>query len=252
MTTMFEGQGDTLIPGTLRGYRSWGLRYMPPNMLSVYNRVVPSYRETYRLGEPQNIVHLLSVSHDAEWRNDTMNATCIISRWHGHAVAGPNGRVDPDEVQIMRMCEEPSCPDNDVPHSVPDSDCTCGVYGWYTPTSAMRLHTGPIIGVTENSGKALLGSMGFRVQRSRILALTISPMITNDDVQGFPRPVSTTRDSAIVQCLSSRPELVREILGALRLRFPRVRVFHDYGEMICQYPPDLATITNLGVNVTAS
>lgn len=108
-------------------------------------------------------------------------------------------------------------------HRVPMQGCTCGVYAWYTPDWARHEHTSTVIGVIEAHGKILLGTSGFRAQRARIVA--IAPMNRRNVQARNALRVMTSR------------------------RYSGVKVAPDPDALFREYPPDLGTVTNLGVTM---
>ncbi len=86
------------------------------------------------------------------------------------------GTLWPAREQIVAECDKCSATimngiHIDDEHKVPCAHCTCGIYGWYEPESALIQHSQCVMGVVECSGTILLGSTGFRAQKAKIVAL---------------------------------------------------------------------------------
>lgn len=107
-----------------------------------------------------------------------------------------------------------------VPHRAPNDKCSCGIYGWYRPTTT-RLHQGDVFGVIAVSGRVLLGDYGFRAEHARILAVVPEPTDTSDasllELASFARhwiaqgvQVFGTREELLE---AFPPDDVRELLG---------------------------------------
>jgi hypothetical protein len=236
----FSGSGSSdLVAGTLRGYRCWNIDYAtvvqddqwgsPP--LYQYGRyysteVVP--RRMYTVGR------LRSVSYDNWWQSDEESASCEIqqgfSRYHTHPPQNSSHHQLVVYTQTftgssMSVCIDPGCPDNKPEHRAPGADCTCGIYGWYSPDDPLNEHRGEVVGVTENSGKIQLGTRGFRTERSKILAIAPTP---NTSFSPFTR------------------HKFREMF---RVQYPRVETFLSFQQLVKRYPPDYDTVENLGIEL---
>lgn len=61
-------------------------------------------------------------------------------------------------------------------HAAPDSDCRCGLYGWYLPGSA-TVALGPASAVVAVRGRCILGDRGFRAASARIVAVALPPAV---------------------------------------------------------------------------
>lgn len=89
---------------------------------------------------------LYAVSMDTEWESKNIIADCVGNQ----SVWWTSGDQHSD---------------------VPLATCTCGIYGWYEPENALSLHTGAVVGVVEFSGRILMGSVGFRAEKARIVGI---------------------------------------------------------------------------------
>ncbi|HEX7096281.1 MAG TPA: hypothetical protein VF183_10390, partial [Acidimicrobiales bacterium] len=93
--------GRALVPGSLRGYRTWRLA-------SRFERV------------PDGMLPLTSVTRrDVCW-TPTMHATCTPE-------VGPPSR------------RRPVSPSLRSDHTAPDRGCKCGIYAWYEPDDTAML-----------------------------------------------------------------------------------------------------------------
>lgn len=70
-------------------------------------------------------------------------------------------------------------------HPAPDSQCGCGLYGWYDPYWVAKAHVGTTMGVVEFSGRILLGTKGFRAEKARIVGLAVNDLrdLFNDHIR---------------------------------------------------------------------
>lgn len=55
-------------------------------------------------------------------------------------------------------------------HAAPESGCTCGIYGWYSPTDSAIVHA-RVFGCIEATGRVVMGEQGFRAERATITAV---------------------------------------------------------------------------------
>ena len=71
---------------------------------------------------------------------------------------------------------------------VPDPDCGCGFWSYYarqvSPYSPYGYDPFGVVGVVESYGRVLMGSLGIRAERARILAL--SPEVTRERLATIP------------------------------------------------------------------
>jgi hypothetical protein len=123
-----------LVPGALRGYRTWETMARHP--------------------DSQSAIGLYALTGPA-WEVET-EAFCRKL----------------DVVCNCKPCTENALQRQD--HPSPDGRCTCGIYGYYSPEFITHNEFPIIVGffgVIEASGKVLLGTKGFRAQRARIVAV---------------------------------------------------------------------------------
>ena len=124
--------GRPLVPGSLRGYRTWRLL---------------SRRAAAQL--PDGSLPLVSVTRrNVRWER-TLTAHC--------EPPGP-GSVGP----------VPSASGGG--HHAPETQCVCGIYGWYDPTDTY-MTSARVFGVVEASGLIIMGERGFRAQQATIAAV---------------------------------------------------------------------------------
>jgi hypothetical protein len=122
--------GRTLVPGTLRGYRTWQLLGRWAHLAD-------------------GTLPLTSITrHHVRW-SPRLTACCI-----------PNHATTPGPWSAMPNAD----------HHAPRMGCTCGIYGWYTPSDA-KVVGGRVFGVVEASGLILMGEQGFRAETARITAV---------------------------------------------------------------------------------
>lgn len=258
MNPAFAGSGETLVAGTLRGYRSWnvtvisndGTASLAPcscgcGMEFDYNTgrsVAVDYGKSYyaewqrqRYGDRDRYL-LTAVSAGPTWDARDLTASCarhecgssVLSNWYGSNPAmfalSAGGKLN----TTVPGC---SCAGR---HLAPNAECTCGIYGWYTPDFATREHTGAVFGVVEISGRVLLGTTGFRAERARIVAVTRHPNPQTNPFSGtFPGRGGPDRTSRLLETVEDR--------------YPGVRVVGSYYDLVKRYPPDTGTLKNLGI-----
>jgi hypothetical protein len=72
------------------------------------------------------------------------------------------------------LCENPDCPIcHKAAHQGFEADCVCGFYGVWQPLSVPVNSEAPwyVAGVVEAYGRVVLGPIGFRASKARVLAL---------------------------------------------------------------------------------
>lgn len=112
-------------------------------------------------------------------------------------------------------------------HRIPDAKCLCGLYGWYNPQYALHEHTGDVVGVIEVSGRILMGTMGFRAERARIIAIALNDRRVTPDLQRRFSLLDTTN--------GGRYRGVHKLYGGVR-------------ELRKTYQPDYDTLKNIGID----
>lgn len=210
--------GDTLVPGTLRGYRLWNT----------------SWRTTYaygcRLGgccpAPEDPVcrHCAGKDPACTWNQEYLlssSAGCgegerscglraaAIRPW----IWRPQGDVArctsfgawPFQMML------PSQPDD---HLSPVRTCSCGYYGWYRPQETFEYYNLPVFGCFQAWGRITLGTLGFRAQHVRVEAIA-----------------------------SAEPEVV----ARLKVVYPQVSVFASPAALVEQFPAQ--EVASLGVSL---
>lgn len=131
----YSAPGDAeLVPGTLRGYRSW--------------RYVHSSRGT----APAYITPLKSVNWDYWWKGGELVGDCRYRKGLGlqSVVYGEPVDWSPD-------------------HHAPERGCGCGFYA--THQSKDTDERGEVLGVVEAYGRVIVGTKGFRAEKVKIVAL---------------------------------------------------------------------------------
>ena len=125
--------GRQLVPGSLRGYRTW--------------RLVGR-----RARVPDGMLPLTAVTRRHVLWAPTLSADCTES---DVAIPGAS-RVD--------VADE---------HRSPAAWCECGIYAWYAPDDTAVLDPGifGVFGVIQASGLILMGDCGFRAERAQIVAV---------------------------------------------------------------------------------
>lgn len=209
-----------LVVGTVQGYRGW--------------RLSASRRGITDRTFPLSPAYLKAASFDLVW-NTEMSAACVTYddlTFHTHKYV-PGGEM----ISLTRswgngalyhddwgrsyssdvVCKDDAC----LNHRAPFAPCSCGIYSWYDPKEVLRdTFSVDIIGVTENSGKIILGSKGMRAEHSRILAVAPHPHV----------------------------QLVHKLgtLDVLRNTY-RVETYNTFNELTNVYPADSDLLRNLGI-----
>jgi hypothetical protein len=248
-------QTGELVTGTLRGYRSWKIRELP--IMSTYT---PPRDERYidisdddwfndisvtNLGSPfpmpirgQIRSRRIPATYEVE---PVLGAVSWNMFWSGPEIKADICTYDP---MWQRWLDAPmagvaSAATSEIApggtirasqHKTPVPECTCGIYGWYTPEAALYEHTGDVVGVVEVSGRVLLGTTGFRAERAKIIAITMNPRsATVEKTRQFMKLGAEGTRYAGVERLS----VFAGGIEAMRLR----------------YPPDAGTLRNLGIEI---
>lgn len=231
----FAGQGSELVVGSLLGYRGWKVTVSPSPSFTV--SPPPSFMEVTL---PSDFAYLKAVSFNVRW-DTTMKARCRCSEspsTHVHAsntgmivsvrehsvLTSTNTQVYTTRGGKVLFGKDALCPRDCTNHSAPYRYCSCGIYCWYLPEQLLKNDfLVDIIGVTENTGTTVLGSLGFRAQQSKILALAPPPGADSIGRQWYMRAIKAT--------------------------YPEVDVFASFNELIEAYPPDVDSLINLGIDV---
>ncbi len=164
-------------------------------------------------------------------------------------------------------------------HQAPDTQCGCGLYGWYDPFWVAKMHVGTTMGVVEFSGKILMGTKGFRAEKARVVAIAINDLRDNfddhiRDVLWRMEVVDYIRDELMkdrtvadfnisvddVESLRKKisDQVAKlspaEILGTLNQRlhnlvqaecYSGIEAYNSSRELIAAYPPDWDTPSEL-------
>jgi uncharacterized protein YndB with AHSA1/START domain len=123
--------GRALIPGSLRGYRTWRLLKR-------------------RASLPEGALPLTSVTRPVVWA-PTLEARCCFP---------PATDQHPAVPSTSSLAS----------HRSPSRGCECGIYAWYAPSDTQVLHAG-VFGAVEACGLVLMGDRGYRAERARISAV---------------------------------------------------------------------------------
>ena len=134
ITRAFGGDhGRQLVPGSLRGYRSWR-------------------RIGRRTRVPEGMLPLAAVTRTAVLWAPTLRAEC----------------TEPDLSNLSparrRLTDA---------HRSPEPSCECGIYAWYRPDDSAAMDAGVYgaFGVIQASGLVLMGDRGFRAEHAQIIAI---------------------------------------------------------------------------------
>ena len=125
--------GRQLVPGSLRGYRSWR-------------------RIGRRRRVPDGMLPLAAITRRGVLWAPTLHAECT--------------EADLANQSPTRFRREDE-------HRSPSSSCECGIYGWYEPDDCMAMDAGIFgaFGVIQASGLVLMGDRGFRAEHAQIVAV---------------------------------------------------------------------------------
>lgn len=172
--------------------------------------LVPDVLRGYRGWQVRDSqLHSTGVSH--RWAAPEVSARCL---------AQPvNGGFEPD-------CPCDLCRSNT--HAPPVRDCTCGIYGWYSPHDT-RLVEADVFGVVEATGRVVLASHGFRAEQARILALAIAPL------HSVRNPFSASIYSTIYGRELPSPSDLHDL--ARWAKTQNIPVFRDRTELLTAFPP---------------
>lgn len=145
-------------------------------------------------------------------------------------------------------------------HPPPASGCGCGFWAYTLPPEGgpIRLSDGSVLGIIEAWGRMLIGPLGFRAEKARILALAF-PAGTAEGVAD----IVTTR--GVEQTYKVRARVARqawqtpldpvempwvtshEDAAAIARNYPDVAIFHDEATMLAEFPvSDLAPLLEDG------
>lgn len=289
MMDSFSGQ-ETLVAATLRGYRSFTLRWSNGTLLQ---RGYPD--RPGGLPDQVPIIYRIrdhallgAVSYEIPWRQPAMRSRCVyqermrttVVQWYGGSIEALKKRADQaiqnemsasarglrvlrdaqlvNSLEIRGCCGCQDCvrddPEMPVPHhAAPVDGCHCGIYGWYTPWYAVSAHTGPITAVTKNTGRILMGTGGFRAERSEIVAICPSPIDACIEVEEIDHDQAYFNEWLMADPFNRASRQAKvltriidgELLRAIARRYPGVAVFDDIHQMLVAFPPDLETVTNV-------
>lgn len=191
----FDGRGSAdfdLAPGRVLGLRQWSV---PPPDLS---------------GNP------------------------LATSWNPQYIAGAAGRRWTNSVFEARCNSDPAHrPPVDVDNT--GAACGCGCWAYFSPS--VMSDWCPcgylaLTGIIEGTGRVLIGEKGFRCQRARIVALTLSSLI-RPVVRG-PREQVTEQELA--QAQQTADAWMAVIGDRIGLLFPDARMFATGKGMLAAFP----------------
>lgn len=232
--SQFAGSGE-MITTTLRGYRCWSLGTICTDVTG----------RTYK--------KLRSINQGVTWDSSTITAICSKQNMFRKPLGAKH--IIGYEREYEAIYE----------HHAPVAKCTCGIYGWYEPETALLEHTQIVAGVMECTGTITLGTMGFRAQKAKIVAIAPGDvdniteyvnMRSNDfiyhtqldhvvrhkngkmvvDYRELNRAVCKSREQIFAMFMKTLRE-VGENYG--------VEVFESIEALKLRYPPQLDTLENV-------
>ena len=176
----YSGAEPPLIPGTLRGYRSW-------NITGLVSTCPCGCGE--RMASEAGATLLPVTYHTFAWVDGINVAVCGNGGPHQIPYVSPFG---------------------------PEMECRCGFYAKYRP----EFIEGVIRGVIEASGRIVLGTKGLRAEKARIIAAAPNDQwifITSRDdvVDQLQKKYSSTKwfDTTATMLEEYPPQSVDELLG---------------------------------------
>lgn len=205
----FRGEETQLVTTTLQGYRTWRFRGRALSSVSMTHTWSESQQKAHcHANTPAAHVHLPNGQLDPVFLDEKRN------NWRNYADTHSYGS---DRVCVLRCW---------LQHPVPMGQCHCGIYGWYAPdTSDLFSFSGEVVGVTKNSGRILLGTKGFRAERSEIVAV-----------------------APFTYSVAEEAYLLHHLKRARSTFYPSVTVFSTPAAMFRAYPPDVALLSSLGID----
>lgn len=96
------------------------------------------------------------------WQTGTMDAYCQV------ALYDTLFRFSQGSSTFDELLSEPF-------HSAPDENCSCGIYAYWQADKWPGISPSgfPVMGVVEGSGPTIIGTLGFRTSRARIVGLHV-------------------------------------------------------------------------------
>ncbi len=148
-----------------------------------------------RAHRPDSTLPLSSVTRRSVVWSPTLTARCEP---HDTAAPGPFSAIDGD-------------------HRAPHAGCSCGIYGWYSPTDTDMV-SARVFGVIEASGLILMGDRGFRAESAKITAVVtrnrrVAALCARSGITVYRRRRDLLRDHP--------PEDMSSLLGDLTAPVPR-------------------------------
>lgn len=131
MDDFTDGPQGILVPGAVRGYRRW----------EVHPTFIEQRQFKWAGVDMSDIdVRVRAFNYTYVWKPGENTASCAIGRGH------PEGEA-----------------------AVPD--CSCGFYALYKPSKPSLLRGYHLYGAIEGYGRTVLGRLGFRSEKARIVGL---------------------------------------------------------------------------------
>jgi len=249
--------GALVVPSELTGYRRWTLR-------------------------PSGLVG----NWGTAWEADTLDAVCLDRRWvqidrdeYLRLLADPEvkrndfmakgrdrgtrfyrnlyGEHIPDDIEDVTYSKAVTGRGHEAPHHNPedlDDDCKCGIYAGYGLEGLQQQWvTSPsnsYVGVVKASGRTICGSVGFRTQRARIVALCVGLDMQTERLfrEGRVSSMYVDPSGERVDTLKTEgttpeerlAELVDKRAAALGrcAQYQDVAVYRDIRDLVRDFPPD--------------
>ena len=130
-------------------------------------------------------------------------------------------------------------------HPVPEDDCGDGFWAYWTVQPYSMGSSLPVLGVIEGSGRVLIGELGFRCQRARIVALHLDSLVPANPPAWQYRYLSgglyMVEELPAPEPLFSPPWLdawravISDRLGQL---YPDAKVYENRDTLLRMHPPD--------------
>lgn len=141
--------------------------------------------------------------------------------------------IDPVEqamARAMRGYFPWSSPES--PHRVAGLDCTCGFYAYFDTDANPHHLPGNVLGLIEGTGRATVGSRGFRVEKARLVALikpTALPYLSSG------RPIISC-DCAACTFRNSRNVSSLPDLSVIARAYGDVPIFSTLDAALAEFP----------------
>jgi hypothetical protein len=247
----YGGDHVTLVPGRLRGYRSWRLNW--PTGYSPVPRVL-----RYQNRRP---VYLGALTAPQWWRpGDQPAAECV------RELLVQDG--------IYALPPEASSAEHPLDQPIPAKDCSCGYYAQHSSSyvaddmesitcvcATCRVRGAVVGGVVEGWGRVEVGKLGWRAARARIVALHVPyPRPVKKRIRKLNKPqhltwvrVSTGTEVSETSDCDFDEEVVEVMCPAAESTYHQLRyalaaeyqvpIYWSWADLVTDYPPtDLAAL----------